>query len=619
MYLRNPFSLLLFLLLSTPLLAQHPGNYPSFEEVLTEFFSRYEVSEPANNHVIFERRPNGYFAVVVEWDFSRGKRELFYRFSTNKYADLRLFTRGDGELAAEKAQQYLKANSFDAGQFSMLPYFGYPGWYKDVIALYEKKDSLSDWELNALARSYQNARLSLLQNISGYSDPADQFDLPPGRPAMTPAQVDQYLDLAKKNLQAYDRLRKKNPDFMTPVGPVTTKYSNEVMDVFVQLLFHQDESTARRILEPGLYEPYLLVNAANMLKSCPPDAVLLVWGDTDTYPLYYLQAMENLRTDVILINLSLAALPRYLSMVYSGPMAARPLKTGLPELYFRELIMWQKDLSAEKNDQPLGIESFYAQLADTSLYTAGFKNQYRIFPRLPNLISLPAPGDSLYPGMNISWQVEWLADGNYLFPEKTAQLDLVYANNWSRPLCYAISCRPDAWAAWNPHLALEGLVYRLYPQSLEPVNQIGDGIVKTEIGYRLWMEEFEFNTSSKITPFDKAPFHQANFIAGIRLAEALRKNGEKEKALDVARSLPQRLPNAMDPWNQRWVHAVQLLGELGDPDLGETIAHVVLTNYETGLIEAEFAATDKAFIKESLRNFAVQYEKKGLKKRCEKF
>ncbi len=222
--------------------------------------------------------------------------------------------------------------------------------------------------------------------------------------------------------------------------------------------------------------------------------------------------------------------------------------------------------------------------------------------------------------MNISWQVEWVADGNYLFPEKTAQLDLVYANNWSRPLCFALTCRPDAWAAWNPHLALEGLVYRLYPQSLEPVYQIGDGMVKTEIGYRLWMEEFEFNTSSKITPFDKAPFHQTNFIAGIRLAQALWwKNGEKEKALEVARSLPQRLPNVMDPWDRRWVLVLQLLGELGDPDLGETIAHVVLTNYETGLIGKEAAETDKAFVKESLRDFAVQYGKKGLKKRCEKF
>lgn len=45
--------------------------------------------------------------------------------------------------------------------------------------------------------------------------------------------------------------------------------------------------------------------AANMLKGLAPNSILFVYGDNDTYPLWYLQNVEGMRTDVRVINANL--------------------------------------------------------------------------------------------------------------------------------------------------------------------------------------------------------------------------------------------------------------------------------------------------------------------------
>lgn len=565
-----------------------PVDRPALKDVAIVFFQRYTVNKPFGSNLGFERRPEGYYAIRLEQG-DIVQRELFYNFADKTYIALEHFnalSSTDNQYQPEiidpqhNAEVFLSQYLFTP-DFDRQPYYGYRGWYKDVIADYENKKQLSDWELNALGRAYQTAGASLLHDFTTFGLPEEQFPLPDGQPALTPVQINQYIDIHSKRIAAYKRLVEQNPDFMTPVGPVTTKYANEIMDGFLMLLCFQDEATARKVLDTGIYDSFMLQSAQNMLLSCPPDAVLFTWGDSDTYPLLYVQAVEKVRTDVIVANASLMILPRYLSMLYKGPLGAKPLLSRLPSLFFKKLILWENFNWAPDSGKAGAIDLFYEYFADSTKYQAGYKNQFDQISLFAERIEIPVSASARALRGDIPESFYWQKGGeSYFFSDHIAQIDILAANNWSRPLCFAFTVKPSVWQNWSPHLAIEGMVYRLYPDELRAASTYATGEMNTEATYRLWTEAYHWDTTAIITDFDKAPYYQGYFSIGRLLSYALLEKGDTAKALEVARSLPVRLPNSLHTWDAQWALVVNLLGDCGDPVLGERIAQVILDNYE---------------------------------------
>ncbi|HRX12862.1 MAG TPA: DUF2723 domain-containing protein, partial [Draconibacterium sp.] len=65
--------------------------------------------------------------------------------------------------------------------------------------------------------------------------------------------------------------------------------------------------------------------AINYLESCAPHAILLTYGDNDTFPLWYVQEVEGVRPDIKIINMSYLGMDWYISQHRLASNDAAPM------------------------------------------------------------------------------------------------------------------------------------------------------------------------------------------------------------------------------------------------------------------------------------------------------
>jgi hypothetical protein len=183
--------------------------------------------------------------------------------------------------------------------------------------------------------------------------------------------------------------------------------------------------------------------AWNILQSCERNAILFTNGDNDTFPLWYLQEVARIRTDVRIVNLSLANTGWYLDQLKNtSPRGAKPLLFSLSD---RELA----DISY------VPVDSMMVAVA------AGAEKRQLLFQAQAGGTVLPSePVDSLrwmlVPAMNYQGQ-------GYLRPQDIAVYDIVMNNYGKRPIYFALTVGPDNMIGLENFLRLDGLVYRLVP------------------------------------------------------------------------------------------------------------------------------------------------------------
>lgn len=305
--------------------------------------------------------------------------------------------------------------------------------------------------------------------------------------------------------------------------------------------------------------------AFNYLDSCAPNAILFTNGDNDTFPLWYAQEVEGYRTDVRIVNLSLANTDWYIDQLrrqaYDGKPAplsltADQVKQGtrdyLPVYPSPEIVDTSKFVNINDLIRFVASEDSRAKLKNQSGTELAFLPTNKVFIPVDSarvVANGTVPKDAA--AQIVKGGINWTIRKNYMMKNDLLIFDIIATNNWERPVYFAITVGDDSYLNLEDYFQLEGLAYRLVP--VRTVNRDGQtGRVATDLLYNNLVKKFKWGG------LDKSRFYmdennlrmtmnlRNNFS---RLAESLIEKGDKQKAIEVLDYCLKVLPRHNVPFN----------------------------------------------------------------------
>lgn len=219
-------------------------------------------------------------------------------------------------------------------------------------------------------------------------------------------------------------------------------------------------------------------SAYNLLNSLEKNAVLFTNGDNDTFPLWYLQEVEGVRTDVRVLCLSYVNTDWYIDQMFSQ-MNTSP---ALPLSLARKDYVGQRNQSrqfGQKTTLPQALPANAQALVDQGIISAE---------------------DAQYVQSPMRWDVRTRgpASNKYLELKDILLLDLlknVAENNWTRPVYFANTVAPNSYIGLDRHLRQEGLAYRVLPVVKERIADQYDsfsGNIDQERMYNHLVNDFRY-------------------------------------------------------------------------------------------------------------------------------
>jgi hypothetical protein len=339
--------------------------------------------------------------------------------------------------------------------------------------------------------------------------------------------------------------------------------------------------------------------AANYLNSCAPNAILFTNGDNDTFPLWYAQEVEGIRTDVRVVNLSLSNTDWYIEQMRRKAYDSDPIPLTLKEeqyrqgtrdyvpVYYNPNII--KDSTADVNIKLL-MDFVASEEPQAKIQTqGGMELSY-----LPtDKIKIPVDSATVVNNGTVPKGMEsqvlkampWKINKQYIMKNDLMIMDIIATNNWKRPIYFAVTVGDDAYMNLEPYFQLEGLAYRLVPMRMQ-TNDGQTGKANTDIMYNNMMNKFKWGGMSTDGVYMdennlRMTMNLRNNFA--RLAEALLAEGKTEQAKKAIALCMKEMPRKNIPYNYFMLPIAEVYYKLGMSNEANQLLKDIANIYEEDL------------------------------------
>ncbi|MBK5203181.1 MAG: hypothetical protein JJE45_05620, partial [Prolixibacteraceae bacterium] len=299
---------------------------------------------------------------------------------------------------------------------------------------------------------------------------------------------------------------------------------------------------------------------ANYLNTCTPNSVIFTNGDNDTFPLWYDEDVEGIRTDVRVCNLSYLQTDWYVDQMKRKAWKSDPLPISFtPDQYVqgkRDVIYLMNDprikgpielskaLDFVKSDDPR------TKLAEAD--NAAYLPVKKFFVKVDKeaVIKNKVVPESEYDQIADTIFID-LSNSSYLVKDDLMLLDMIANNKWDRGIYFAITVGQSQYLNLQDYFQLEGFAYRFTPVKTIS-GDMQTGRVYTDKMYKNMMENFKWgNMNDPNVYIDE---NNRRMMMNIRnnfdrLAEGLIAEGKKDSAVKVLDRCEKLIPPTVVPYN----------------------------------------------------------------------
>ena len=299
--------------------------------------------------------------------------------------------------------------------------------------------------------------------------------------------------------------------------------------------------------------------AWNYLNSVGPNGMLVTHGDNDTFPLWYAQEIEGVRTDVRVVNTSLLGTDWYIDQMKWACNESKPLALTVPPAQYlygtNEFIYIAYD-----DGSPMYLSDVMDVFKDPKMKVALESGQKLDFICARNLV-LPVNKENCLKYGIVPEQfadqipeaivLSMSKDKNYISKPELFMLDLLSNYQWDRPL-HLLNMGGDLNVGIKDYLMFDGFSYRFTPIRNKP-GSTDAGLVDALQLYEDMKTKYKWD-ALKRTDYYVDYQNMYTFLGVLSqrqlfltVANALIDVGENEKALEIMDLCQENFPDSSFP------------------------------------------------------------------------